>query len=143
MRPILCLYVLFSLSLTSCQQLSGKYNLGNNLVLLDNDVKEERIIVFCKANCNGGLYVVPSYSNHYDSLGRCAEYVEEVEADNRWIWVKSWRIREQMYRYYIIDKSFNIDSVNCMYTDCDSIIQLYVFGPFTLEEMEKKRKFLN
>lgn len=143
MRSLHYFFFIVCLLFTSCQELSGKYELGNNLVLLDNDVKEEKIIVFCNADCNGGVYVVPSYQNHYDTLGRYAEYVENVELDGRWVWVKSWRIQEQSHRYYIIDKSFNLDTVNCMYIDCDSIIQLYVFGPYTLDEFESKREILN
>ncbi|MGN6530745.1 MAG: hypothetical protein ACTHK0_03190 [Ginsengibacter sp.] len=128
----------------SCNGISGKYPLGNHLSLWDNDKKEEKIIVYCEGNCNGGIYVVPTYEGHYDSTKQhYAEYVEEAKSNKKWVIVKTFRVKEKQENYYIINKDFDIRGLDCGKANCDSILQSYVTGPLTLNDFNNNKKALN
>lgn len=126
----------------------GAHELGNNLVLLEGDRLEDRIIVRCTGRdkssgcCRGGEYVIPKYEAHF-SKGRYNEYVEAAKSNGQWIVAKSVRLldEEKPQQYWIIDKGFNLDGVDCSEVDCDSIVQSYVTGPLEhenfLEQLER------
>lgn len=54
--------------------------------------------------CYGGEYLVPSYENHYDSIGNVAEYVIDAKSDDNWIIAKTGTKNSLQRKYYIIDK---------------------------------------
>lgn len=110
---------------------------------MEGDKKEDRIIVYCKGDCHGGIYVVPTYARHYDSNGRYAEYVEEAKSNKEWVIVKTYRIKENQENYWIIDKEFSIAKLDCSTVDCDSILQRQVTGPLTLNKFQHKLQVLN
>ena len=123
--------------------ITGNYPLGNHLWLWDNDRKEEKIIVYCEGDCHGGIYVVPTYERHYDSIKQhFAEYVETTASDKNWVLAKTLKINEHKNFYYIISKRFNIEHLDCSKVHCDSILQSYVRGPLSLEEFNKKKQLL-
>jgi hypothetical protein len=127
-----------------CSRISGEYSLGNNLSLWDNDKEEERVIVYCEGNCNGGMYVVPTYQRHYDSTKQhYAEYVKEAKSNEQWAIAKTLQVQEKQEKYYIINKDFDILGLDCAKSNCDSILQSHVTGPLNLTEFENKRKALN
>lgn len=134
MRNILFIVILFVLY--SCKT---NNNLGNNFYLLEGDRKEDRVIVFCSnkngIGCDGGLYVVPSYKNHFDSKGNYSEYVLSAKSDKNWIIVETEMVNEKTERYWLVNKHFYMDKNKCDQIDCNSLIQEHVLGPFTHVEL--------
>jgi hypothetical protein len=127
----------------SCRELLGKYSLGNHLSLWDNDRKEERIVVYCEGECNGGIYVVPTYARHYDSARKhYAEYVETARSNKKWVIVKTLHVIDNKENYYIISKTFNIEHLDCAKANCDSILQSHVIGPLDLAGFQERAKIL-
>lgn len=121
----------------TCNQIWGDHPLGNNFSLLDGDCREDRIIVYCSNEdriCSGGIYVIPTYERHYNKDGRYAEYVVEAESDKKWIVAKTFQIDEKKEYYWIIDKDFSLDNIDCNIANCDSIIQAHVTGPLNLHD---------
>ena len=140
---VLVLLTLLNLS-CNLQGYTGNYPLGNHLWLWDNDRKEEKIIVYCEGDCNGGIYVVPTYKRHYDSIKHnFSEYVEAAVSDKNWVVAKTLKIKEHRNLYYIISKAFNIEHVNCSKVNCDSILQSCVIGPLSKNEFKKREQLLN
>ena len=137
-----CTFQIFVLLMSSCKE-DYNHSLGNNLSLWEGDKKEDRIIVYCEGSCHGGIYVIPSYKNHYDSTGHYAEYVKETTSDKKWVIAKTFQIKENKENYYIISKEFNIENLDCAKANCDSILQSHVTGPMTLTEFENKKKSMN
>jgi len=125
----------------SCNRLWGDHPLGNNFSLLKGDCKEDMVIVFCSKGrgiCQGGIFVVPTYERHMLN-GNYAEYVEDAEANKRWIVAKTFQIIERKQYYWIIDK----DNIDCEKNYCDSIIQSHVTGPLNLNDFKGKVRALN
>lgn len=117
--------------------LGGDPSLGDNFSLFKGDKKEDQIIVYCtheSNDCNGGIYVLPTYERHYNPQGEYAEYVEDAESNDGWIVVKTYQIFEKKNYYWIIDKNFSLINADCNATDCDAIIQEHVMGPFSFPE---------
>lgn len=130
--------VILMVILTTCNSFSGDHPLGNHFSLLEGDRKEDRAIVYCsnyeRGICYGGTYVVPIYERHMNKEGNYAEYVEDAESNCCWIVAKTYQIFEKKYYYWIIDKRFSLENVDCNTHDCDAIIQQHVMGPFSLSE---------
>ncbi len=88
-------------------EFNGSYSLGNNIYMLDWD-GGGRIIVRGTSikgkTCYGGEYLVPSYENHYDSIGNIAEYVIDARSDDNWIIAMTGFQNSLQRKYYIIDK---------------------------------------
>lgn len=94
----------------SCEDY-GSFDLGNDLVLLEGDRAEDRIIVLCniiKRNngcCNGGISIFPLYEEHMIN-GDYATYVDWVVFNEEWIIIK-YSYLEYNYsdlHYILIDK---------------------------------------
>ena len=143
-KPYYLILYLILFLLGSCNAISGEYSLGNHLSLWDNDKNEERIIVYCEGDCNGGIYVVPTYERHYDSdKQHVAEYVEKATSNKKWVIAKTIRVKEKMEAYYIINKDFDITGVDCAKANCDSILQSHVIGPMNIIVFKKEKNRLN
>lgn len=129
--------------LWSNNRVSGDYPLGNNFSLLDGDRKEDRAIVYCTniegGICYGGTYIIPTYERHMNKEGRYAEYVEDAESNDAWIIAKTYQIFEKRFYYWVIDKSVSLENIDCNTTNCDSIIQEHVMGPYNLAEFNDIR----
>ncbi|MET0637781.1 MAG: hypothetical protein ABWZ25_17255 [Chitinophagaceae bacterium] len=146
MSKKLCYSILqvFALAILSCNGISGEYSLGNHLSLWDNEKKEEKVIVYCEGDCYGGIYVVPSYERHYDSSKQhYAEYIDEVTFDKKWVLAKTVQMTENKENYYIINKGFNIENLDCAKANCDSILQSHVIGPLSITEFKNKLQVLS
>jgi len=118
--------------------------LGNNLSLWEGDTKEDRIIVYCEGNCQGGIYVIPTYERHFDSSKQhYAEYVEEATSNKKWVIAKTLRIKEKQENYWIISKDFDMEQADCAKVKCDSFLQSHVTGPLSLTEFRNKVTALN
>lgn len=146
--PTCCLFVSVTFLITSCnwwKEAWGDHSLGNNLSLLEGDKEEDRIIVFCSGEsagaCQGGISVVPTYSKHMDR-GKYAEYVETAKANEKWVIVKTHRIEEKKDNYWLINKNFNIENIDCDKVDCDSLLQTYVTGPLDYSRFIEKKDSL-
>ncbi len=138
---IACICFLFFAS--SCDGLF-QTRLGEHLSFWNGDKTEENIIVYCEGDCNGGIYVAPTYARHYDSTGRYyAEYVEDVRSNKQWVIAKTLRIKENVEYYWIISKDLDLTNVNCSNVNCDSIIKQHVTGPLILDEFNGKLRTLN
>lgn len=132
---ILALLVFFT---ASCKEWYN-HPLGNHLSLWEGDKKEDRIIVYCEANCHGGIYVIPTYERHYDSSRQhYAEYVETAASNKKWVVVKTFQIKEKRENYWIVSKDFDITNLDCSKANCDSILQSHVIGPLSLSEFKNK-----
>jgi hypothetical protein len=135
--------ILLSIMLQSCNfcALMGTHKLGKNLYLFEGDRREDRVIIFNdqKSGCvRGGTYILPTFERHYDNKGTSyAEYVEEVQFDNKWIIVKTDNILEGKKYYWIIDKKYESYQNNCESNDCEGIIFKHIDGPMELEEFSK------
>ncbi len=137
------LFIMLCASCNSWHEMWGDHPLGNHLSMLDGDCKEDRIIVYCGNRtgvCYTGIYVIPTYSRHYDSNGHYTEYVITAISDSKWVVAKTLEIKKEKENYWIIKKGFNIDRVDCSKVNCDSIIQSHVIGPLTLSEFIHKKE---
>ncbi len=129
--------LLFLCILSSCNYCEsfGSYELGSNLVLLDGDRLEDRIIVRCTNRssgcCGGGEYILPTYEEHYNLNGKYREYVLQAKSDEKWIIVQTKIIEDDVHRYWFIDKSFSVDSLDCYQVNCSEVILENRFGPFS------------
>ena len=136
------------LLLIGCHQ-GISIDLGNNIVLLEGDRKEDRIIVFCSSpnsnNCYSGVYIVPSlYSNHMDLKGNYEEYVENAKSNSNWIIVKTKMVSTNINRYWIIDKDFKLNVERCgKELDCAKLLQRQVTGPLSFNLFKNKCQELN
>lgn len=90
-------------------EFNGSYNLGNGIYMMEWD-GGGKIIVWgttIRGNtCYGGSYLVPTFQEHYDSLGNIAEYVTDAKSDEKWIIAKTYNIPKQKSLFYIIDKDY-------------------------------------
>ena len=129
---IVLISISFLLFVSCVCELFGSHELGNNIVLLEGDRPEDRIIVYCTGRsggcCSGGVSIIPTYENHIKQ-DMYNEYVEGAKSNNKWIIARSYRILEKSHKFWIINKNFNIDSLDCNKIDCDSVIQSHVIGP--------------
>jgi hypothetical protein len=116
----------------SCGVLWGAHDLGNKLTLLEGDKTEDRLIVYCTGYsggaCMAGTPVIPS---RQDSI---TLYVKDAESNKHWVIARSLRKQNRTEDYWIINKDFNIENLDCDQNDCDSIIQSHVKGPFRRAE---------
>src|SRR5687768_4538779 len=119
-RPRLTFIIFISFLLCSCKQMWGDNDLGDNFSLLEGDRTEDRVIVYCSGRsagaCMAGTYIVPSYSQHMDTYGRYAEYVETAISNDDFIIAKTNQIKDKRVNYWIINKDFqlnNCDNNNC------------------------------
>lgn len=135
------LLVVFSI-LFSC----NSKNTANKIVLFEGDKLEDRVIVYCTGysfgSCKSGIYIVPTYENHYDEKGNYAEYVEKVNSNSKWMIVKTIRIKDNNESYWVINKNFDLESFDCSEVNCDSIIQSHVVGSLNYDEFTAKKKEL-
>lgn len=138
-RKIICFNIFILFFVSSCSEWNN-HSLGNNLSLWEGDKQEDRAIVYCEGNCNGGIYVIPSYNQHYDSNGNYAEYVKEAKFNKEWVIAKSFLIKEKRENYWIINKDFNIENLDCSKSNCDSILQANVIGPLDYQRFKEKNK---
>lgn len=136
---ITIILVVFLFSSCDLCDIMGAYELGNNLVLLEGDKLEDRIIVRCTGRsqgcCRGGSFVIPtSYEDKYN------HYVESVESNEQWVIAKSIRLMDekQLQQYWIINKDFDLSGFDCSTFNCDSVVQLQVIGPLEHESFLEK-----
>ncbi len=138
---VFCIVSVLGVSCDSWNRMWGDHSLGNNLSLLEGDKKEDRVIVYCSGKsagaCIGGIYVVPTYERHYEGRSY-AEYVQATRSNKKWVIAKTFRIKESRENYWIINKEFNIQDVDCGKINCDSILQSYVQGPFDKNTFTEK-----
>ena len=106
---------------------------------MEGDGLEDRTIVNYSGRsygcCRGGQYIIPkTYEDHY------YEYVETAKSNDQWIVAKSIQStnNEKLQHYWIIDKQFNLDNVDCSSVRCDSIIQTYVTRPLAYEDFQEQ-----
>ncbi|TKC09088.1 hypothetical protein [Pedobacter frigoris] len=142
LRKIIGFNVLILFFVSSCSQLDNQ-SLGENLSIWEGDKKEDRAIVYCEGNCRGGIYVIPSYDRHYDSSGRYAEYLIDAKSNADWVIAKTFMIKHDRRNYWIINKEFNINNLDCEKANCDSIIQSKIIGPLDYQTLKEKNKALN
>lgn len=137
---VLVLIIQFSI-LGSCD-LSEHADLGNKLTIFEGDKPEDRVIVYCTGYsfgyCKAGIYIIPTYEEHYDKTGKYAEYVTTAKSDEKWVIAKTVQIDNNQERYWIIDKGFNIKDVDCQTLNCDSILQSYVIGRLDSQTFAEK-----
>jgi hypothetical protein len=133
------------LTTMSCGQLWGDHDLGDNFSLLEGDKVQDRVIVYCSGRsfdaCRGGTAIVPVYSRQFDKDGDYAEFVETAEADDKFIIVRTLKVKDKGINYWIIDKDFKIQ--DCDKLNCDSIIQSKVIGPLDKFEFQAQTEDLN
>ncbi|MDG1146295.1 MAG: hypothetical protein P8N54_07345, partial [Flavobacteriales bacterium] len=86
----------------------------------------------------------PTYENHYNADGRYNEYVESAKFNEDWVIAKSIQIEDKRANYWLIDKGIRVvDEYDCDKTNCDSIRQSFVSGPFDLKSFQNKLKELD
>lgn len=143
---LLSIFLLTMMSCDHCEML-GSFELGNNLVLLEGDRIEDRIIVRCtgrsKECCKGGEYILPIYSEHYDANGKYREYVIEAKSDNDWVIAQTGVVQSDTVRYWYINKNFSLENVDCQKVKCDSIVLSHRAGPYTKNEFDRIIKTKN
>ncbi|WP_157976302.1 hypothetical protein [Lewinella sp. IMCC34191] len=109
---MLQLLILLIVLVSSCNlcEFQGSTALSEELVLLEGDKVEDRVIVECSTSlprtrcCVGGAFVVPTYEDHMID-GKYNEYVESVSTSGKWIIVKTiQKLKNQKRRYWLIDK---------------------------------------
>ncbi len=129
-----------SVTVISCKQLWGDYDLGDNFSLLEGDKTEDQIIVYCSGRsggaCYAGIAIVPVYSRQFDKKGNYAEYVEAAKSNDKFIIAQTLQIKDKKKNYWIISKGFKID--NCDKINCDSIINANVVGPLDSSQFQIK-----
>jgi hypothetical protein len=134
-KAIMVLLLALIFSGTSCRQMWGDHPLGNNLDLLEGDHIQDRVIVYCTGKsggaCTGGMRVIPS---NKDSA---TWYVQSAECNDKWVVAKAMN-RNKSISYWLINKDFNIDLLNCEKIDCDSVLQCHVIGPLDFAEFQNK-----
>jgi hypothetical protein len=133
--------ILACMVIHSCQGLWGAEDLGNKLTLLEGDKTEDRAIVYCTGYsggaCTSGMYVIPSVGNQYYM------YVETAKSNKYWVIAKTVQIKDKLESYWIINKGFDIENLDCEKNNCDSILQSHVIGPLNLNEFKASLKSLN
>lgn len=143
-KLIALLVSIFLLSCNLCESF-GAHELGKNLVLLEGDHLEDRIIVLCSKKeterkcCTGGSYIIPlSYEQ------KKGQYVDVAESNENWIIAKTIKYSESnKEEYWIIDKGFSLEEIDCYEADCDSIVKSKIAGPLEFEVFNSKVKELD
>ena len=106
-------------------EFGGSYNLGNGIYMMEWD-GGGRVIVkgsyIRGRTCYGGSQLIPTYESGYDSAGNFAEYVIDAKYDNNWIIAKTGNYSNGENKYYIVDKSFDIEK-----TSEEDIVENYIF----------------
>lgn len=128
-------------TLGSCD-LYGNKDLGNKLTLWARDSPEGHYdVVYCSrydmGGCVSGIYVIPASVEEIDSM-----YVSAAKSDDKWVIAKTVQIEGNKESYWIIDKSFNIEDVDCWTINCDSILQSHVIGRLDDQEFAEKVRVL-
>jgi hypothetical protein len=102
----------------------GSYDLGNGIYMVDWEGGREIIkgTNIQGRTCYGGSYLIPTYESRYDSAGNFAEYVIDAKYDNNWIIAKTGNYSNGENKYYIVDKSFDIEK-----TSEEDIVENYIF----------------
>ncbi|HEY6434945.1 MAG TPA: hypothetical protein VIY47_00010, partial [Ignavibacteriaceae bacterium] len=85
----------------------------------------------------GGTFVIPTAASNYDM------YIEDAKSNEKWVIAKSIQFEDKQMKYWIINKGFSIEKLNCDEIKCDSIIQAQVQGPFDLNGFNTKKKELS
>lgn len=116
----------------------GNKDLGGKLTLWLRDGSEGRYdIVYCSkydiGGCIAGIYVIPSADDERYSM-----YVKTAKSDDKWVIAKTIRTVEQKKNYWIIDKNFSLEDVDCDALNCDSIIRSNVIGPLDAQQFGSK-----
>jgi hypothetical protein len=139
---LVCLFSYFGIH---CGEITGSNWLGENLLLWEGDKKEDRVIVYCNVKtfgrCDGGIFVIPTYERHMVN-GVYNEYVIGARSNAKWIIATSLLIKNHQLNYWIINKDFNINKVDCIRINCDSVIQSHIKGPLTRNDFDALRKDL-
>lgn len=130
----------------------GSQDLGKNFTLLKGDRLEDNVIIYCSGDkrgcCTGGIYVIPTYEEHYDIDGKYNEYVEEAKSNEKWIVVRTIQ-KSNKVRYWLINKDFEVED---KYKDTPlskkvgeeliTLIQSQITGPLNASEYSMKIKEL-
>ena len=124
-------------------ELYGNKDLGNKITLWARDSAEGQFdLVYCGSSdiggCISGIYMLPE--NQYDKY---TMYVETAKSNDKWVIARSVNINDQSKNYWIIDKNFSLDDVDCNKSRCDSIIQLNVAGAFDLKDFKIRKQELD
>lgn len=128
-------------TLCSCE-FYGNKDLGNKLTLFARDSPEGHYdIIYCSrydiGGCIAGMYVIPSADEKYSM------YVETAKADKKWVIAKTVRVEDKKRNYWIIDKSFDIEGLDCDSIDCDSVVQSHVIEALDSLAFDKKVRELD
>ena len=125
-----CLLVVFGiLFMYSCewvwQEAWGSYDLGNGIYMMEWEGGGRVIVKGTNVegrSCFGGSYLIPTYESRYDSTGNFAEYVIDAKFDNNWIIAKTGNYINGENKYYIVDKSFDLEK-----TSEEDIVKNFIF----------------
>ena len=120
--PLSVLFFLLGLFFVEDYLCGSKNNLGNNIYMVEDGNFRE--IVYCtkhKGNtCYVGIPLIPAISSKGIS-------VIEAKSNDEWVIVKALnKALSEKNCFYLIDKSFDIQNMDCRERDCDSIIQSYI-----------------
>jgi len=119
----------------------GARNLGNGLALLEGDVVEDRVVIYCIGKslgcCRSGVFIIPTYAEHMDTLGNYNEYVTNVSSNQDWIIIETFRKSDEISRFWIINKGFEIEDIQN--DSAESIIRSHTIGPLDASGFETKR----
>lgn len=127
---------LIFMTLFSCLG-SKKNNLGNGFHIMKGDREEDDVVVYCKdtdnSGCFAGIYIVPSYDLHYDSIGKYHVYVLGAAVNNNLIAVETFNKFTADTNYWFINKSLSFHLDTCV-VNCEKSINKYCEGPFDKEK---------
>lgn len=135
-KIMLKLLLISSLAILLNSSCCDSPSLGNNFFIFRGDNIYDRIIVYnddvgifdC---CNSGMSIIPNQAQ-YDENGNYAEYVEKAKSNSKWIIVRTYRIREKKFNYWIIDKRFNSRDIISY-----RLVMSYVSGPVDSNSFDK------
>lgn len=117
--------------LLSCSD-SPKNNLGNNFYIMEGDRIEDNVMVYCTGidvtGCYAGIYVVPSYETHYDSVGLYNSYVVGAAVNDNIIVIETFQKSTSDTSYWLVDKSLKFMLDTCSF-ECEKKIVNYRRGP--------------
>lgn len=111
---VICFFLFLFATEWIWPEYNGSYSLGNNIYMLEWDGGGRVIVQGSNIHgntCYGGIQLIPTYENQYDSLGNFAEYVIDAKADDNWIIAKTDNKLSHRRKYYIIKKNKDIENI--------------------------------
>lgn len=113
---VIIIFMLFSYSTEWLwPEYNGSYNLGSGIYMIKWDGGSKLIVKGSSIRgntCYGGERIIPTNENYCDSNGNFAEYVVNARANDNWIIARTNNYITHQTKYYIINKSEEIESLN-------------------------------